>query len=110
MDVSPSEPSISTGNGISSTSYYARPVTQWPDRLVKTPLGDPFFFGNTLQTVPIVVDLGSHRVRAGFANQSNPYCAYLYVSQATTCYVTASSNFANFCVLFSGFPFHLLSL
>lgn len=77
MDVSSSAPAPSSGNGSSSAPSTAKLVTPWPDRLVNPPTGDPFFFGTTLQTVPIVVDFGSHRVRAGFSDQLNPYRALI---------------------------------
>lgn len=72
MDVS-TEPPVLTTNS-SSASYTARPVTPWPARLVDSPLGDPFFFGTTPKSTPIVFDFGSHRLRGGFANEKDPFC------------------------------------
>jgi hypothetical protein len=54
----------------------ARTVTPWPERLSKPVASDPFFYGNTGKDVPIVIDFGSQRLRAGFSDQSDPFCTY----------------------------------
>lgn len=41
------------------------------------PLPDPVFDGSVNLDVPIVVDLGSYKTRAGFANQTNPFCKFI---------------------------------